>query len=482
MCGIFGYIGKRNDAKKLVLTGLKTLEYRGYDSWGIAVLDQRSKIKDQNLKIIIKKRAGKIGEATVAGLPPSNFAFGHTRWATHGGVTDINAHPHLDCTKKLAVIHNGIIENYDEIKRELLSKEHKFISETDTEIAVHLIEENFNKLRTKNKELKTKNLGSIFIESVRLAFNRFVGLNAIIVMNGETQTFVAAKNGSPLVIGKGKGENFLASDAHALLPYTRDVYFMEDGELIDVSSDKIAVYQAKSGAKKKITFTKVDWDITVAEKGKFPYFMLKEIFDQPKVIESIANDNEEKIQEFANHIKESYGTYLVGCGTAAYACLAGSYIFSKVAKRHINWAAASEFGYTVDFLTPQSFVVALSQSGETIDVVDAMKKAKGKKATLGALVNVLGSSLYRTVKYRLLLNAGTEKAVVSTKAFTAKLAYLILLSNVLNGGIKAGQLELKKAVLILEEILSDDNLYRIKKLVEIIAKYDNIYVIGRGLS
>lgn len=459
MCGIFGYIGKRKDAKELVLKGLKTLEYRGYDSWGIAVGGE---------KISIKKKAGKIGEATVSDLPESSIAFGHTRWATHGGVTDINAHPHLDCTKQLALIHNGIIENYDEIKKELLSKGHKFISETDTEIAIHLIEEN----------RKKKN----FLDAVRLAFNSFVGLNAIIVMDTATQTFVAAKNGSPLVLGKGKAENFLASDAHALLPYTREVYFMEDDEVVLLSGDKISVFRAADGAVKKVNFTKINWDIKVVEKGKFPHFMLKEIFDQPKVIESIANDNEEKIEEFANLIKHSYGTYLVGCGTAAYACLAGSYIFSKIAKRHINWAQGSEFGYTVDFLTSKSFVVALSQSGETIDVIDAMKKAKDKKASLGALVNVLGSSLYRLVDYKLLLGAGTEKAVVCTKAFTAKLAYLILLANVLNGGIKNGQRELKEVVLSLEEVLSDENLFKIKKLVDIISKYEDIYVIGRGLS
>lgn len=459
MCGIFGYIGKRKDAKELVLKGLKTLEYRGYDSWGIAVGGE---------KISIKKKAGKIGEATVSDLPESNIAFGHTRWATHGGVTDINAHPHLDCTKQLALIHNGIIENYDEIKKELLSKGHKFISETDTEVAIHLIEEN----------LKKKN----FLDAVRLAFNRFEGLNAIIVMDAKTQTFVAAKNGSPLALGKGKAENFLASDAHALLPYTREVYFMEDDEVVMLSGDKISVFRAADGKSQKVNFTKIDWDIKIVEKGEFPHFMLKEIFDQPKVIESIANENEKKIAEFADLIKQSYGTYLVGCGTAAYACLAGSYIFSKVAKRHINWAQGSEFGYTVDFLTPKSFVVALSQSGETIDVVDAMKKAKSKKATLGAIVNVLGSSLYRLVDYKLLLSAGTEKAVVSTKAFTAKLAYLILLAYTLSGNLAKGKKELKEAVIALEEVLNDANLVKIKKLVDIISKYEDIYVIGRGLS
>ncbi len=464
MCGIFGYIGNKQNAAELVLEGLKTLEYRGYDSWGIAVANK----ENGKYKIKLKKKAGKIGDATVSNLPNSNMAFGHTRWATHGGVTDVNAHPHIDCTGNLAIIHNGIIENYDEIKKELLKLNHKLISETDSEIAIHLIEEN----------LKKKSL----FEAVRTAFNRFEGLNAIIVMDIKTQTFVAAKNGSPLVIGKGKKENLLASDTHALLPHTREVYFMEDDEMVMVSSDEIKVFCTSDGTVKKTEYTQINWDLKLVNKGKFPHFMLKEIFDQPKVIESIASDNEKNIRDFAEHIKRSFGTYFIGCGTAAYACLAGSYIFSKVAKRHINWAAASEFGYTLDFLTSKSFVIALSQSGETIDVIDAIKKAKNKNVKIGALVNVLGSTLYRIADKKLLLGAGTEKAVVSTKAFTAKLAYLIILANTLNGDIVKGQEELRKAVISLEEVLSEENLLKIRKLVDNIGKSDDIYVIGRGLS
>lgn len=465
MCGIFGYIGKSEKAANIVLEGLKTLEYRGYDSWGIAVLS--SKLNKN--KIIIKKKAGKIGDATVSDLPGSFMALGHTRWATHGGVTDINAHPHFDCTKRLAIIHNGIIENYDEIKKELLRSGHRLNSETDTEVAIHLIEE----------YLKKEN----FIEAVRLAFNRFVGLNAIIVMDAQTQTFVAAKNGSPLAIGKGRGENLLASDAHALLAYTRDIYFMDDNEMVSVSKDKISNYRIKDGEKKQMRFSKIDWQqAAVVEKGKFPHFMLKEIFDQPKVLESIIIDNQRQIDEFCHLIKNSFGTYLVGCGTAAYACLAGTYIFSKVGRRHVNFAIGSEFGYSLDFLTPKSLVVALSQSGETIDVIEAVKKAKERGAKIAALVNVLGSTLYRLADYKILLGAGTEKAVVSTKAFTAKLAYLILLAHTLAGSSSGAYQGLKRAIEAIAEVLDSSNLIKIKQLVNQIVKRDDIYVIGRGLS
>lgn len=465
MCGIFGYVGTSNNASKIVLDGLKTLEYRGYDSWGIALLNYQL---PQN-EIRVKKRVGEIGNATVSDLPDSNFALGHTRWATHGGVTQINAHPHLDCTSQFAIIHNGIIENYDEIKEELIKKEHKFISETDTEVAVHLVEENYK---------KTKN----FLEAVRLAFNRFMGLSAIIVMDAKSQTFVAAKNGSPLAIGKGLKENLLASDAHALLAYTKNVYFMEDGDLVSVSNNNISVYAAMDGRKKTVRYTKLPWSVNRTNKGNFPHFMLKEIYDQPKVIENIITFAQDDIRKFSSLIGESYGTYLIGCGTAAYACLAGTYIFSKIAKRHVNFAVASEFGYSLEFLTDKSLVIALSQSGETIDVIEAVKKAKEKGSQIASMVNVLGSTLYRLSDFKLLLNAGVEKAVVTTKAFTAKLTYLILLAHLLAGTIDEGRSELKSVIIAIKKLLHKDNLGLIKKLAQKMSVHNHIYVVGRGLS
>lgn len=485
MCGIFAYIGKRKDASLLVIRGLKALEYRGYDSWGIAILKSKvipiqpgQKSKNSKQRIIIIKQAGRISDVSESNFPDSNFALGHTRWATHGGVNDINAHPHFDCTHRIALIHNGIIENYDEIKKKLLDSHHRFISETDTEVAAHLIEENLKNI--KNQEEKSRQ--DIFLEAVRLTFNRFIGLNAIIVMDAETESFIAAKNGSPLVIGKGQDENFLSSDAHALLPYTKHVYFMEDDELILVSKDKILAYEAKTKKQKNIAFTSLSWNLRSADKGKYPHFMLKEIFDQPKVIEDIISDNSKQIRDFSKLIKDSYGTYLVGCGTAAYACLSGTYLFSKIAGRHVNFAVGSEFGYLVDFLTPKSLVLALSQSGETIDVVEAIKRAKQKNAQIGALVNVLGSTLYRLSDYKVLLGAGVEKAVVSTKAFTAKLTYLVLLAYSLAGNIKRGKQELRSAIGAIDEILAKQYLDRIKKLSKALCRKDHIYVIGRGLS
>jgi glucosamine--fructose-6-phosphate aminotransferase (isomerizing) len=459
MCGIFGYVGDRTNAAKLVLTGLKSLEYRGYDSWGVATI-----AKD---KIVIKKKAGKIGTANVDELPSSTLAIGHTRWATHGGVTDINAHPHLDCTGTIAVIHNGIFENYEKYKRNLVAKGHKFLSETDTEVIPHLIE-NFRKKIS-------------FSESVRKTFNLMEGLNAIIAIDIESQEIVAARNGSPLVIGLGIGENFLASDASALLPYTKNVYFLEDGEITVIQKNKVEVFSAKNGKKIKFITQKLNWKVAQGEKGKFPNFMLKEIYEQPKILSEIAVNPSQEVS-IAKIIKKSRGAYLTGCGSASYACLAGQYLFSKIAKRHINFAIGSEFGYHLDFLNKDSLVIAVSQSGETMDILESIKKAKEKWAKIACLTNVFGSSLYRISDYKMLIGAGPEKAVASTKALTGMLAHLILLAYALNGGVKEGQKVITKSVESTKKVLSDKSIKSIRKLANKISVSKNIYVIGRGLS
>ncbi|MBL7159676.1 glutamine--fructose-6-phosphate transaminase (isomerizing) [Candidatus Microgenomates bacterium] len=460
MCGIFGYIGKQNNAAQIVLTGLKKLEYRGYDSWGIGV--------EKKDKLIIQKKTGKIGEADISKLPKSNFGFGHTRWATHGGVTDINSHPHLDCAGKIAVIHNGIIENYVEIKKELLKKGHKFRSQTDSEVAAHLIEE----------ERKKRN----FREAVRQAFNQFQGLNAIIAMEAGSKTFIAVKTGSPLVLGFGKDENFLASDAPALLAHTRKVHFLEDEQLAEISTQEIKVFQAQTGKKILPKIQTLDWKIEEVELGKFPYFMIKEIFEQPKILRGIAENSLAQIPDLAKLIKKAYGVYAIGCGTASYACLAATYLFSKIAEYHLNYTVGSEFGYTADFLTSESLVMAFSQSGETIDIIESVKEAKKKKAKILAITNVLGSTLYRAADYKMLLTAGPEKAVASTKAFTSKLALIILLAHSLAGKIMKGKELLEQAGLASQRILKKTSLSKIKKLANKIFKQKHIYIIGRGLS
>ncbi len=467
MCGIFGYVGPRTNAAALVLEGLKSLEYRGYDSWGVAAIPIESRL---SFKIVVKKKIGKIGDATVADMPASSLAFGHTRWATHGGVTDINAHPHLDCTKTIALIHNGIIENYEELKKKLLAKGHRFISETDTEVAVHLIEEYAKRM--------------VFTKAVQKAFNDLAGLNAFIATSIKDGVFVAARNGSPLVVGFGPsadgGENLLASDAAAILPYTKQVHFLEDGEMAIVSRKDIMLFEAKTGRAIKPKKQTLAWSLSQTKKGNYPYFMLKEIEEQPEALRDIAQTGATGALRLAKSIKKSYGTYMVGCGSASYACLAGSYLFSKIAKRHVNWAIGSEFGYHLDFLTKKSAVIAISQSGETMDILESVKKAKERGAKLFAIVNVLGSTLYRLSDDKVLIGVGPEKAVASTKALTGMIAHLVILAYAVAGNVRKGQAMLTDAARASETLITHAKIF--KDLAGSLKNVHHMYVIGRGLS
>ncbi|HEX8931739.1 MAG TPA: class II glutamine amidotransferase, partial [Patescibacteria group bacterium] len=326
MCGIFGYIGSKPDTIKLIFEGLKTLEYRGYDSWGIAV-------KIENNKLRVEKNVGKLPDKI---LNPqflalnSTLGIGHTRWATHGGVTVGNAHPHLDCTGQIAVIHNGIVENFQELRTELLNKKHQFVSETDTEVIAHLLEEN----------LKT---GKSFTEAMRLTFNRLHGLNAVLALNSNSHEIVAAKNGSPLLVGIGeKGEYFLASDATGLIKHTKQVIFLEDHQMVTLGTE-LKMYALPEGKEIKPKINLLDWDFEDSQKGKYPHFIIKEIYEQPRVIENIALTYAAQTKQLAELIKNAFGTFMVGCGTASYAALAGTYLFSNIAKKHLNFALGSEF-------------------------------------------------------------------------------------------------------------------------------------------
>ncbi len=460
MCGIFGYIGNRKNASKLVFDGLKELEYRGYDSWGVAVVS-----KD---RIVLKKKAGKIGNANINDLPEGNLAIGHTRWATHGGVTDINAHPHLDCKGTIAVIHNGIFENYEEFKKKLITKGHKFVSQTDTEVIPHMIEDLCQKLT--------------FPQAVRSVFLQMKGLNAVIAISTKSKSVIAVRNGSPLCIGFGKCENFLASDASALLPYTKNVYFLEDNEMTIIEENKVTVLNIKNGKRIKYKKQKLNWKLNHGEKGNYPFYMLKEIYEQPQIVSDIALNFLGQAKKVSILIKEAKGIYLVGCGTASYACLAGEYFFSKIAKKHVNFSVGSEFGYHLHFLNRESLIVALSQSGETMDILESVKKAKEKGAKIASLVNVFGSSLYRLSDYKMLIGAGPEKAVASTKAFTGMIAHLILLAYNLANRSCEGQKVLMRAVKSTKEVLSAGVVKKITTLAQKIVGKRHIYVIGRGIS
>jgi len=464
MCGIFGYVGKRKDASEIVFNGLKTLEYRGYDSWGIAV---RLKNKQE---FILDKDIGKIGNSSLSGKiykKESDFSIGHTRWATHGGVTVENAHPHLDCTGKIAVIHNGIIENFESIKSNLIKKGHIFLSETDTEVVSHLIEENLKK--------------ESFASSVKDAFNLLRGFNAIVVSYAPSSEIVACKNGSPLIVGIGKDELFISSDISGITPYTKKVLFLKDNEMV-ILGKKLQLFNLPKGKKTKPKIEIINWSVEASEKGDYKHFMLKEIFEQPRVIRNLAQNYTDQIEFLAKTIKAAKGTFFIGAGTAYNACLAGMYFFSKISHKHVNTVFASEFNYLEDFLNKNSLIIALSQSGETLDVIESLNRARVRKSKIVAITNVLGSTIYRMANYKLLLGAGPEKAVASTKAYIAKLSVLLMISYEMIEKTSNIKSILLKTAQEIERILQPKNLIKVKKIAKLMAGEKHIFVIGRGVS
>lgn len=409
MCGIFAYNGNKQNAAQLTLKALKLLEYRGYDSWGIAI---ESKVEGQKSKVIVEKHVGKIGEATTT-LPASSLAIGHTRWATHGGVTDANAHPHLNTDKTIAVVHNGIVENHLEIRNTLNGV--SYSSETDTEVISHLI------------DMKIKG-GMTFKNAVITSFKDLVGSNAIVVMSTQTHEIVACRDGSPLVIGVSPDESVLASDVTALLPYTKEVYFLQDREAVVLDNGKIEIIDIDSEKQKKFQLEHIDWSAETAQKNGFPHYMLKEIVEQKDTIPKALNLNDEQIQKLVPLIKNAKSIYITGCGTAYHCALLSTYIFAHVGI-DVKSVAANELMPFTQLFNTSTVVIAISQSGETADTLIGVKAAKAKGSRIVAVVNARGSTLERISDITLSVGSGPEIAVVSTKAFTAQVATMYKLAR-----------------------------------------------------
>lgn len=462
MCGIIAYKGK-SDATNIVVDGLKKLEYRGYDSWGIATLDK---------ELEVFKEVGRIGDfkAEEVKLGNSNVALGHTRWATHGGVTIPNAHPQLDCKEEIIVVHNGIIENYQEIKQELIKKGHKFTSETDTEVIAHLIEENI-KSKTKS-ELR----GAVINLSKTIK-----GRNAIVFFYKPTKQLFALKKGAPLLIGIADNGYFIASDVPAFIEHTKKVIFLDDDEGVELNKD-IIVFDSNNGDIINKKIETVNWSFEQAKKGKYESFTIKEIMEQPQTIRLAAIQDKEKIRELSKIIKKAYGSFLIGCGTASYAALAGTYFFSKIAKKHLNFVVASEFSDHQHFLTNKSLVIAVSQSGETADVLEAVEIAKKHNSKVASVVNVMGSSLMRKSDYPFLMRAGPEISVISTKAFTSQMSVLLLLAYATANRLDEGKKLLEETSKKIKEMLTPEFLEKIKSLAEKLKEKQHIYVIGKGFN
>jgi glucosamine--fructose-6-phosphate aminotransferase (isomerizing) len=457
MCGIFGYIGQKTNSLELVIKGLQKLEYRGYDSWGVAT--------DLGGELFIKKQVGKISSADLSEFAdkPSKLAIGHTRWATHGGVTEVNSHPHFSADKQVAVVHNGIIENYQEIRKELGAE--NFISETDTEVIPQLIA----KYR---KEMSFK-------EAVLKAVQRLEGRYAIVVLNVGENYLIAARRGSPLIVGIGEDEYFLASDIPAFLEYTQNVNYLDDNEMVVIDGG-VEFFNISSGTPIEKRLVNIDWQAQSAEKGEYDHYMLKEIMEQKETIHRAINQNPDDIMHIAQQIKNSRGCFLSGCGTAGKVCMAADYFFSIIAERHVNFAPASEFPIYHHFLRPESLLIVVSQSGETADVLEAMEVAKSKGSRVLSIVNAEGSTIARQSDYSLLINAGPEKAVASTKAATSQMALFLLIAAAMKGELQEGRRLLAEVASQINDMLNPRFLNYIKEVTDSIKDHENLYIIGKA--
>ncbi|MBM7569447.1 glutamine--fructose-6-phosphate transaminase (isomerizing) [Paenibacillus sacheonensis] len=476
MCGIVGYIGKR-DSQDILIEGLKKLEYRGYDSAGIAVFTKNG--------LEVRKSIGRLAnlEEKLDGRPlEGSVGIGHTRWATHGKPSDVNSHPHTDNTHKFSVVHNGIIENYLDLKDELVAKGCRFVSETDTEVISHLVADEYD--------------GDI-VKAVQRAVKRMRGAFALGVLTEfEPDRLVAVRFASPLVIGVGKGENFIGSDIPAILEHTRDVYILNDGEMAILTQNSVELMTIDGGFISKEIFH-VDWDLETAEKAGFDHFMLKEIYEQPKAYRNtmmgrITDDGKsvvlKEIGMTAEQIRGIRKVHIVACGTAFHAGLVGKSVIENLARIPVETDVASEYRYRSPIITPDTLVIVVSQSGETADTLAALREAKRCGARVLAITNVVGSSVAREADDVMITQAGPEIAVASTKAYTSQLIAFYLLGLFLADTIGtrdaayvsevvAAMGELPEQV---ERILEHAEV--LKQVAESLSKHNNLFFIGRGVD
>lgn len=461
MCGIIAYKGSQKGTS-IVLEGLKKLEYRGYDSWGIAVPKE---------KIHILKQVGKVGEVNEAALEAlgenATTAIGHSRWATHGGVTQYNSHPHLSNNALTAIVHNGIVENFETLKQRLRGEGFSFASETDSEVIVNLIE-----LYRREHD---------FIEAVRKAFLELEGRNAIVVIDQESTQMVGARFGSPLIVGIGEEEYFIASDVPAFLAHTREVNYLDDHQMV-ILNGGLEYRDIRTNEKLDRRNVQIEWDAEQAEKGDYPHFMIKEIHEQRDTIRRALEQDVEDLEAAAEMIKKSRGAFLSGCGTAGKMCHIGEYFFNAIPQRHTNFVIASEFNNYIPFLNENSLMMVVSQSGETADVLEAMEQAKEKGVKILSLVNVRGSSIMRQSDKCLLIKAGPEQAVASTKAATSQMSLLALLAYAVAGDVQDGRRRLVELSGQVNEMLNPRYEEHIRDLAKLMQDKSDMYIIGRGVN
>ena len=476
MCGIVGYVGPR-DAAPILIEGLRRLEYRGYDSAGIALLTGDG-------EVFVEKKAGKLANLTDhlnGGAPPGHPGIGHTRWATHGAPNDTNAHPHTDCSGKLALIHNGIIENYAELKAELVDAGHRFESETDTEVLAHLIESKYD--------------GDL-VEAVRAALGVVRGAYAIGVMHTDhPDRIVGARMNVPLVVGLGDGEGFLASDVPAILEHTKNVIILHEGDIADVTIEGARILDL-AGAEVERDVTKIRWSIEAAEKGGFAHFTLKEIYEQPHALQEALRGRVDvdgtvhlrELEAIDDQLRDIERVYLVGCGTASYAAQVGAYLIQDWARLPAVSIVGSEMRYSPPPLDAKTLVISVTQSGETADTLAPQRLASEAGARIVAVTNVVGSAITREADAVCYLQAGPEIAVASTKAFVTQLVVLSMIAlhlARLRGTMSDHQLRTYGVGLRGLPAQAAETLRRatpVRKLARSLARVRDVIYIGRALG
>jgi len=475
MCGIIGYIGKR-EAVPILISGLRRMEYRGYDSAGLAIMNQN--------KIQVKKEVGKIAQLEKAlngNSLPGTLGLGHTRWATHGIPSKENAHPHIDSKGHIALIHNGIVENYTALRQRLEKRGHKFRTETDTETLAHLIEDTYN--------------GDL-LEAVQMALAQVRGTYGLaVICDKEPDRIVAARMGSPLIIGIGEGENFVASDLAAIVQHTRNVVYLDDEEVALIKADSIK-HRTLANRKVMKTIEQITIDLEEIEKGGYDHFMLKEIMEQPRTLEDSMRGRllEEEgttklggINQYVDKLVAAKRIIIVACGTSWHAGLIGECVLEEFARIPVEVEYASEFRYRDPIVDEGTIVIAISQSGETADTLAALQEARRKGAVTLGICNVVGSSIARETEAGIYIHAGPEIGVASTKAFTSQVTVLALLAILLGRrkGISSAQgrwivRELKQLPKLVGKIL--DNVEPIKRLAERFKDSRNFLYLGRGYN
>jgi glucosamine--fructose-6-phosphate aminotransferase (isomerizing) len=479
MCGIVGYIGHK-EAFPILIKGLKRLEYRGYDSAGIALLNEG---------LTVYKKAGKVSELekVTDGLDlKANIGIGHTRWATHGEPNDRNAHPHISQSGELAIIHNGIIENYATIKEELTKRGYIFHSDTDTEVLINLIEE-------VQKEENTS-----LAEAVRIALNEVVGAYAIVILNkNNPEQLIAARKGSPLVLGIGENEFYIASDASPIIEYTKNVVYLDDQEIVVVNQGGDYIIRTLGNVEKSHAIQKLEMSLEMIEKGGFEHFMLKEIYEQPTVIADSLRGRMNAQQgwiklgglsEYINRINKAERFLITACGTSYHSGLIGEYLIEDLARVPVEVEYASEFRYRNPIINENDVVIAISQSGETADTLAAIDLAKERRALIYGICNVIGSSIARKADAGSYTHAGPEIGVASTKAFSTQITILTLIAlqiamekgTVATSKIRAILYELENIPRKIDEVLKLDN--SIRELAMIYKDATNFLYLGRGYN